>query len=613
MAAGHDKIAQIMARLALGVGLMVSLPLRAMRRLSENRQVDRAVQEVQAMLQAALDQSPAGIVIANAGDGSLRYLNDIGLAICGEDRHADLYGFCSAHFFSRLQPFDLDNRPLDPDEMPLARAMDLGETGSREFRIRRGDDSDRFILFKYAPIRTVKNEVVAGMAVFVDVTERKLADDKIKHLAFYDPLTDLPNRRLFIDRLKQALATRSRHQRQGAILFLDLDNFKTLNDSLGHDVGDLLLQQVAERLVSCVREGDTVARLGGDEFVVMLDGLSESVSEAVGQAEIVSGKILAKLNQTYRLASYLYHSTASIGIAPFAGSQESVEELLKRADLAMYQAKAAGRNTWRFFDPEMQAAVSARAALEGDLREAIENGQFVLHYQAQVDASGRTVGAEALLRWQHPERGLVGADEFILLAEETGLIVPIGRWVLETVAIRLAAWSARPALAHLTLAVNVSARQFHHRAFVDDVLSALERSRANPCRLKLELTEALLVGEMDGVIAKMSALNAKGVGFSLDDFGTGYSSLAYLKRLPIDQLKIDLSFVRDILADPDDAAIARTIVALGQSLGLAVIAEGVENGAQNDFLASHGCLAFQGYFFSQPLPLEGFEEFAGRL
>ncbi len=455
-------------------------------------------------------------------------------------------------------------------------------------------------------------QVTNYVAAFSDITSRKAAAEEINNLAFYDLLTQLPNRRLLLDRLKQALASSTRNDRHGALLFIDLDNFKTLNDTLGHDIGDQLLQQVARRLATCVREGDTVARLGGDEFVVMLEDLGRNAQEAAAQTEIVGEKMLATLSQAYQLGSAEHRSTASIGATLFMDHQGTIDDLLKRADLAMYQAKAAGRNTLRFFDPEMQAVVTTRAALEADLREAVVTGQFLIHYQAQVVGEGRLTGAEALLRWQHPERGLMPPAEFIALAEETGLILPLGQWVLETACAQLATWAGRPGMAHLTVAVNVSARQFRHRDFVEEVLAVLGRTGANPQRLKLELTESLLVDDVEDVIAKMTALKARGVGFALDDFGTGYSSLSYLKRLPLDQLKIDQSFVRDILTDPNDAAIAKMVVVLAESLGLVVIAEGVEIDAQRDFLARHGCHAYQGYLFSRPLPLEEFEVFAKR-
>ena len=445
-----------------------------------------------------------------------------------------------------------------------------------------------------------------------DITQRKAAEDEIRHLAFYDSLTLLPNRRLLRDRLHQALAASARNQRQGALLFIDLDNFKTLNDTLGHDIGDLLLKQVALRLTASVRESDTVARLGGDEFVVMLEDLSEHIHEAAAQAETVGEKILAVLNQPYWLAGHQHHSTPSIGVALFSDQHHSIDELLKRADLAMYQAKAAGRNALCFFNPEMQATVTARTALEADLREGLQHNHFLLYYQSQVDSANRLTGAEALIRWQHPQRGMISPTAFIPLAEDTGLILPLGHWVLETACHQLVQWSQQADMVHLTLAVNVSARQFRHPHFVEQVLRVLEHTGAEPGKLKLELTESLLLDDVADAIAKMTALKDRGVGFSLDDFGTGYSSLAYLKRLPLDQLKIDQSFVRDILTDPNDAAIAKTIVALARSLGLAVIAEGVETEAQRDFLVLQDCHAFQGYLFGRPGPADALHTDCGK-
>jgi len=450
-------------------------------------------------------------------------------------------------------------------------------------------------------------------AFIEDISERKKTQVKINELAFYDQLTGLPNRTLLLDRLKQTMAASSRSGSHSALLFIDLDNFKTLNDTLGHDMGDMLLKQIAQRLTLCVREGDTVARLGGDEFVVLLAGLSTDEADAAAGIESAAEKMLVSLSRIYQLGNIAYDSTASIGATLFAGSGISIDDLMKQADLAMYKAKAAGRNTVRFFNPAMEVAVKERVALEGDLRRALEAEQFLLHYQAQVAGEGRLTGAEALVRWQHPQRGMVSPVEFIPLAEETGVILPLGLWVLETACARLAIWATRPEMARLTLSVNVSAPQFRHPDFVNQVLAVLESTGANPQRLKLELTESLLVHDVEAIIEKMYALKAKGVGFSMDDFGTGYSSLSYLKRLPLDQLKIDQSFVRDILTDPNDAAIARAIVTLARSLGLSVIAEGVETETQRDFLADSGCHAYQGYLFGRPLPIDGFEEFANRI
>lgn len=448
------------------------------------------------------------------------------------------------------------------------------------------------------------SEQTTYIGLLRDITQQRRNEQEIRRLAFYDPLTGLPNRRLLMDRLRQAMATSKRTGEHGCVMFIDLDHFKTLNDTLGHDVGDELLQQVATRLNDCVRECDSVARLGGDEFVVLLESLSHCAEEAATQAEVVAHKILDTLGKPYRLRGHDYTSTPSIGIVIFALDHESMEDLLKKADVAMYQAKSAGRNTACFFDPDMQAAAAHRAELEKDMRLGLARGEFVLHYQIQVGGDGHCIGAEALVRWNHPTRGMVSPASFIPLAETTGLILPLGGWVLETACQQLVAWSRNPATAHWTVAVNVSAHQFLRADFVATVAAVLAKTGANPNRLKLELTESMLVDDMESIIAKMNQLKAQGVGFSLDDFGTGYSSLSYLKRLPLDQLKIDQSFVRDVLTDPSDAAIARTVVALGHSMGLRIIAEGVESAGQYDFLAAAGCDAFQGYYFSKPLPVE---------
>ena len=456
-------------------------------------------------------------------------------------------------------------------------------------------------------LRDEEGLVTHHVVTMVDITERKAAETEIRNLAFFDALTGLPNRRLLTDRLSQALAHSARIKHSGALLFLDLDNFKDLNDTLGHNNGDQLLKQVAQRLQQCVRDGDTVARLGGDEFVVMLQDLSEEPRDAAAQAESVGEKILQALNQPYVLTNSQHRSTASVGVTLFGDKQEQPDELLKRADLAMYQAKAAGRNTLKFFDVQMQTKVTQRAGMEAALRVAIEQQQFLLHYQPQVDSDGRVTGAETLVRWQHPNQGMVFPGEFIALAETSGLILPLGKWILASACQQIAKWAYQPGLQELTVSVNVSALQLMQPDFVDQVEQALEQSGANPHRLKLELTESVLVSDVAKTIDKMLALKARGVGFSLDDFGTGYSSLTFLKLLPLDQLKIDQSFVRDILIDSNDAAIAKMVIALGDSLNLMVIAEGVETQEQRDYLAQHGCFAYQGYLFGRPMAVDAFE------
>ena len=453
-----------------------------------------------------------------------------------------------------------------------------------------------------------------GLAVYVrDVTARKTAKDEIEHLAFYDPLTQLPNRQLLMDRLNAVLSQAPAEAQApapiGALMFIDLDHFKVLNDTLGHARGDLLLQRVAERLSRCVPAGDTVARLGGDEFVVMLPDLGADREVAISRARAVGETILGALSEPFNLAGNPHHATCSVGITSFTRQRETIGDLLKQADLAMYQAKALGRNAVCLFDPQMQAVVTANAALDVALRQALRDQEFVLHYQPQVGRDGRMVGVEALVRWQHAERGLVPPDAFIGQAEENGLILPIGRWVLETACAQLAAWSARPETAALTVAVNVSVRQFRHPDFVDLVMTVIEEAGIPASRLKLELTESLLAANIDVTIAKMGVLKKSGVTLSIDDFGMGYSALSYLKYLPLDQLKIDRTFVKDVLTDPNDAAIARTIVGLAQSLGLDVMAEGVETEAQRAFLAWHGCDCYQGYLFCKPLPIDELEVF----
>jgi diguanylate cyclase (GGDEF)-like protein/PAS domain S-box-containing protein len=445
------------------------------------------------------------------------------------------------------------------------------------------------------------------LAIETDITQRKQAALEIENLAFFDPLTGLPNRRLLLDRLRHALAVASRNGHAGALLFLDLDNFKRLNDTLGHDKGDLLLQQVAQRLRACApRASDTIARHGGDEFVLILEDLNQNLEEAAAQTERVAEKILAAFDAPFQLNDHQHHSTPSIGVALFDKHIGSLDELLKRADMAMYQAKAMGRNTIRFYDPEMQTVINTRVQLEADFRRGLRRQEFRLHYQRQTDGKGRTIGAEALVRWHHPQRNFIPPALFIPLAEETGLILQLGQWVLESACKQLVEWEGNPETSHLTLAVNVSARQFAQPNFVEQILEIVARTGANPNRLKLELTESILLADVEHTIEKMNALKARGIGFALDDFGTGYSSLSYLKRLPLDQLKIDASFIKDVLTDANDAAIARTIVGLGQTLGLDVIAEGVETQNQCDFLAENGCHAFQGYLFSRPAPAEHF-------
>lgn len=470
---------------------------------------------------------------------------------------------------------------------------------------------DGEIFAKWLNITAVKTKdgiVSHYIGLYSDISEYRQAQDKIRKLAFFDQLTDLPNRFLLSERLKQVLHAANRNKNHYALLFIDLDNFKSLNDTLGHSIGDLLLKQVAQRLSLCVRKEDTVARLGGDEFVILLMNLSENTNEAIAQSGTVCKKIILTLNQPYQLHDSSFRCTSSIGVTLFSDNQYPLENLMKQADLAMYRSKEAGRNTFHFFDPEMESIALKRSIFEKDFLAGIEENQFVLYYQIQVTDDAQAIGAEALLRWQHPQHGLMLPGDFIQLAEETQAILPLTQWVIETACNQLAKWNSQPEFAHLVIAVNISPQQFRQHDFVDQVIGVIRRVGINPQRLKLELTESSLIHDMDQMVDRMSALRCAGIGFSLDDFGTGFSSLSYLKRLPLDQLKIDKSFVRDVLTDPNDASIAKAIIMLAGSLELGVLAEGVETKAQLDFLIESGCHAYQGYLFSKPLPIEDFEE-----
>jgi diguanylate cyclase (GGDEF)-like protein/PAS domain S-box-containing protein len=596
------------------------------------------------LMSTIVDTIPAMVFLKRASDLRFESFNRAGEELLGF--HAtDLIGKNDYDFFPKEQAdfFTSEDRKVLAGNNALEIPEEIITTAKGEQRI---------LHTRKIAVRNRFGHVTHLLGVSLDITDRKKYEAQIETLAFFDPLTGLPNRRLMQDRLLQTMASSKRSGKQGALMMIDLDNFKTLNDTMGHELGDQLLIEVAHRLRIGLRDGDTVARLGGDEFIVLLHDLHEN-DQAIIDAKKIARKIQSDLRQPYLLRikteatseatseateatneattqattvphmvpaaadnppvaadtprMHTHHCTASIGITLFRGGTINADELLKRADTAMYQAKRAGRDTLRFFDPAMQEAAMARSAMEQDLRNALVGNQLLLHYQPQVDEGGRVVGAEALLRWQHPQRGLVPPAEFITQAEESGLIVPIGAWVLRTACEQLAKWASRDNLAHLTLAVNVSARQFSHPTFVAEVMADLQASHARADRLKLELTESLLFENTEEVIEKMLALKKLNIKFSLDDFGTGFSSLSYLKRLPLSQLKIDRSFVRDILSDPNDAAIAKTIVALADSLGLEVIAEGVEMAEQRDFLASVGCKLYQGYHFCRPLALPQFE------
>lgn len=460
-----------------------------------------------------------------------------------------------------------------------------------------------------AAVNTPDGNVSHYVGTWSAIDSNREAEAEVYRLAYYDALTHLPNRRLLLDRLGQTLAGSARSGHYGAVLYLDIDRFKTLNDTHGHDVGDLLLVTVARRLEGCTRKENTTTRLSGDEFVVMVDDLSTDLDEAALQAKLVADKIRESLSQPYDLEGAEFDCTVSIGIVLFQGQDSDTKLLLKQADMALYQAKNAGRNIVQFFDAAMQAGLDERNALEHELQMAVTRQELQLVYQPQTDRTRRIVSAEALLRWNHPQRGLLEPEAFITLAEESGLILSIGRWVLATACAQIKTWSELAETEILTVAVNVSARQFRHKEFVSDVAQALADSGADPTHLILELTESQVIHDVADAIAKMQAIKALGVGLAMDDFGTGYSSLSVLSNLPLDQLKIDQSFIHklDSSLDTNNAIVTQSIITLAHMLGLQVIAEGVETEAQLDFLERSGCRDYQGYLFSKPLTLKDFE------
>jgi diguanylate cyclase (GGDEF)-like protein/PAS domain S-box-containing protein len=571
--------------------------------IAERKKVEKALQESQKQFKKIVEYSPIAMALSGA-NGTINYINRKAVETFGY-QHEDIP--------------DLDSWWVQayPDEAYRAKVM-AQWTGRVEAALVNKNEIEPAEYYVTGKDGRVKLASIFGvwvgaqvLVIFDDITDRKEAEEKIRSLAYFDPLTKLPNRRLMMDRLSQSLIASNRTEEFGALLILDLDNFKELNDTKGHDAGDQLLIEVAHRIVASVRLVDTISRLGGDEYVVMVEGLGKDETSAASEAEMIAETIRVALSQPYGLygSGTLHHSTTSIGVALFLGNELSVDALLKHADMALYQAKGAGRNTVRFFNPAMQAAVESRSRMEAALRKGIQCGEFELFYQPQINHEGRLIGAEALLRWMSAEHGSISPENFIPLAEDTGLIVPLGLWVLQTACAQLKLWSENPRSRGLQISVNVSARQFRQENFVEQVVDVLNQSGANPALLKLELTESVVLDNVEDVILRMRKIRALGVTFSLDDFGTGFSSLSYLKRLPLNEVKIDQSFVRDISSDPNDAAIVRAIIAMSHSLGIEVIAEGVETEAQLHFLKKNGCTKFQGYFFGKPAAIGDWARF----
>ncbi len=567
--------------------------------ISVQKQMAGRVQEQQSQLSTLVSAIP-DIVVLKSAAGQYLHCNQAFERLIGLD-HTQIIGKTA----QELVPVERWQQELDSDKQACASTAPVVFEETLKFAD--GGYAGRFETTKSA-IRDVNGMLTGVLCISRDVNERRNARKEIERLEFFDVLTGLPNRRMLMDRLQWSIRDCRQRASFAALLFIDLDNFKDLNDSLGHQQGDRLLCEVGKRLLASVRSGDVVARFGGDEFVILVEHLGAVREQAESHVRAVVEHLIGRFHQPFALAGGAYYSTPSIGVTVFGDEEEhTAEELLKRVDMAMYEAKSAGRNTQRFFDPKMQAVVNARAHLESDLRHAIQEGELRVFYQPVMNGSGRLMGAEALVRWSHPSRGLIPPIEFIDLAEQTGLILDLGKFVMQTACLQLVTWSGNPSTEQLTIAVNVSPRQFRNKGFVDEVLGILDQTGANAARLKLELTENLLLGDVNETVHRMRELKERGVGFSLDDFGVGYSSLSYLKRLPLDQLKIDRSFVNDVLHDANDAVIVRTILALAHSLELEVVAEGVENSGQLDFLITNGCSRFQGYHFGRPVPIAEFE------
>ena len=589
---GHDEVAQ----LSQTVDRMADAVEQKEKQLTEQNEY----------IELLLDSTAEGIYGVSA-EGICTFVNSACVRMLGYEDEKELVGKSIHEMIHHTYP---DGRHYPKEECRIRLATLQGESTRTDDEVHWRADGSSFPVEYWSRPMYREGKLLGTVVAFIDISERKEVEEQIRNLAYFDSLTKLPNRRLLMDRLSQAVISSKRTKEYGALIILDLDNFKVLNDTQGHDVGDRLLIEVAQRLSLVARLEDTVARLGGDEYVIIVEHLGQDESLAIRKAKKITEKIHAALNQPYEISESLqiYHNTASIGLTLFCGKNPSVEDLLKQADVALYQSKGAGRNTYRFFNPEMQAEIDSRTAMEAAMRRGLKQNEFKLFYQPQIDVHGNIIGAEALSRWFPDNQEAVAPEQFIPIAEDTGLIIPLGLWVIQTACAQLKAWSEDPKTSNLQIAINVSARQFHLPDFYDQLHDNLKSFGVNPALLKLELTESVVLENIEDVISRMKKIRALGVTFSLDDFGTGFSSLSYLKILPLDQVKIDKSFVRDINIDANDAAIVRAIIAMCDSLDMQVIAEGVETEEQLEFLKNNGCTRYQGYLFSKPVSINEWKD-----
>ncbi len=567
--------------------------------ITEQKYVELALREKQQTLQSLLDNAPIGIWFQNT-EGKLLFVNQ---AFCGAIGISE-EDFLSVPHYSVLYSPETAKSCMASDEIALCNE---GPQISYE-RMPFVDGKMHDLEIIKSRVHDEHGQSMGLIGLSMDITDKKQAEEKLLHQAYFDEVTGLGNRNYLMENLAKSLANAARHNHFNALLFFDLDNFKIINDSLGHHTGDILLKEIGSRLNEVIRTEDTVARLGGDEFIVILNDLGKEQRHADTQAHDIAEKIRTRLALPYDLGEQEQHITMSVGISMFPNHDNDVHDILKHADIAMYRAKEAGRNAVRFFMPSMQKEAEERLLMQNMLRYALPNKQFMLHFQPQYNNEGKLIGAESLLRWHHPAQGNIPPSRFIPVAEESGQIIDIGAWVLRETCVTLKRWQDL-GNNKVTLSANVSPRQFHQANFVEQVLGVVAETGVDPNYLELELTESLLIEHMGDVTEKMNALKQHGIRFAIDDFGTGYSSLAYLKRMPLDRLKIDQSFVRDVITDPSDALIVEAIIAMATHLQLEVIAEGVETEEQLNFLRQNGCNMHQGYYFSRPLPQEEFEKF----